>query len=56
MLKGYKFEILPSVLQKELIWKTIGCNRLVYNLMLRKKIRYYEKTGKQLSKFDINKR
>jgi putative transposase len=56
MYKGYKFEILPSEEQKELIWKTIGCNRLVYNRMLRKKIRYYEKHGKSLSKIDIDKR
>lgn len=56
MLKGYKYEILPSDSQKELIWKTIGCNRLVYNLMLKKKIRLYEKKGKSLSKFDIGKK
>ena len=56
MYKGYKFEILPSEEQKELIHKTIGCNRLVYNRMLRKKIRYYEKNGKSLSKVDIDKR
>lgn len=55
MLKGYKYEILPSEKQKELIHKTIGCNRLVYNLMLDKKIKVYEKNGKNLSKFDINK-
>lgn len=54
MLKGYKYEILPSEEQKELIHKTIGCNRLVYNLMLDKKIKLYEKNGKSLSKFDIN--
>ena len=56
MYKGYKFEILPSEEQKVLIHKTIGCNRLVYNRMLRKKIRYYEKNGKSLSKVDIDKR
>ena len=56
MLKGYKFEILPSDSQRELIHKTIGCNRLVYNLMLAKKIRYYEKNGKSLTKIDIDKR
>ena len=54
MLKGYKFEILPSEEQKELIHKTIGCNRLVYNLCLDHKIKVYEKKGKSLSKFDIN--
>lgn len=56
MLKGYKFEIFPSDSQKELIHKTIGCNRLVYNLMLDKKIKLYEKKGKSLSKFDVNNR
>lgn len=54
MLKGYKFEILPSDYQKELIHKTIGCNRLVYNLCLDYKIKVYEKKCKSLSKFDIN--
>ena len=54
MLKGYRYEILPSDYQKELIHKTIGCNRLVYNLCLDYKIKVYEKKGKSLSKFDIN--
>ena len=54
MLKGYKFEILPSEEQKVLIQKTIGCNRLVYNLCLDHKIKVYEKNDKSLSKFDIN--
>ena len=54
MLKGYVFEILPNNEQQELIWKTIGCNRLVYNLMLDLKITEH-KQGISLSKFDINK-
>ena len=55
MLKGYKFEILPSEEQKEIIWQTINGNRLVYNLCLRHKIKVYEKKGKSLSRNDINK-
>ena len=55
MLKGCVFELLPNEEQQELIWKTVGCNRLVYNLMLDLKITEYEKHGKSLSKFDIDK-
>lgn len=55
MLKGYVFEILPNDEQQELIWKTVGCNRLVYNLMLDLKIRKH-KQGVSLSKFDLDKR
>ena len=54
MIKGYVFEILPNEEQQELIWKTVGCNRLVYNLMLDLKIRKH-KQGISLSKFDIDK-
>ena len=54
MLKGCVFEILPNDEQQELIWKTVGCNRLVYNLMLDLKITKH-KQGISLSKFDINK-
>lgn len=54
MLKGYRYEILPSKEQKVLIQKTIGCNRLIYNMCLDHKIKVYEKNGKSLSKFDIN--
>ena len=34
--KAYKFRIYPSVSQKELINKTFGCNRFVYNFFLSK--------------------
>ncbi len=47
-LKAYKFRMYPSVLQQELINKTIGCTRLVYNIMLGKK-----KDNSSLSKFDL---
>ncbi len=47
-LKAYKFRMYPSVLQQELINKTIGCTRLVYNIMLAKK-----KDNRSLTKFDL---
>ena len=53
--KGFKFEIFPSEEQKELIWKTIGCNRLVWNLCLNKCIGDYQSEGKYNSAFDLDK-
>ncbi len=49
-LKAYKFRMYPSALQQELINKTIGCTRLVYNIMLAKK-----KDNISLTKFDLMK-
>lgn len=40
---AYKFRIYPNNKQKELINKTIGCNRLMYNLMLAERKEIYEK-------------
>ena len=50
MYKGYKYKIFPSEEQKVLIHKTFGCCRYVYNLMLGRKIHYYKKHNKQLSR------
>ncbi len=47
-LRAYKFRMYPSDSQQVLINKTIGCTRLVYNIMLAKK-----KDNKNLSKFDL---
>lgn len=54
MLKGFKFEIYPSEEQKVLFWKTVGCNRLVWNLCLDYCKKILKKTGKLPSKFDLN--
>ena len=35
--RAYKFRMYPNVKQKELISKTIGCSRFIYNIMLSKK-------------------
>ncbi len=44
--KAYKFRIYPKPAQEEMLAKTFGCCRLVYNLMLDEKIREYESTKK----------
>lgn len=46
--KAYKFRIYPTNTQKELLEKTFGCVRFVYNQMLSDKIAYYEETKKIL--------
>lgn len=43
--RAYKFRIYPNKRQKELIAKTFGCSRFVYNYYLAKKIELY-KTSK----------
>lgn len=53
--KAYKFRLYPNPVQAELIKKTFGCVRLVYNTMLDKRKTTYAETGKSLSRFDCNK-
>ncbi len=48
--KAYKFRLYPNQKQQELINKTIGCSRYVYNQMLYNKI-----NNSNLSRFDLNK-
>lgn len=43
MEKAYKYRIYPSKKQKEIIAKTFGCCRFVYNTYLSKRIETYEK-------------
>ena len=47
--KAYKYRIYPNKKQRELIHKTFGCCRFVYNRYLSKKIETYEKDKKSLS-------
>lgn len=42
MEKAYKYRIYPNKKQKELIAKTFGCCRFVYNKYLAKRIKMYE--------------
>ena len=46
MNKAYKFRIYPDKKQEELLAKTFGCCRFLYNLMLDEKIKEYQATGK----------
>lgn len=55
MMKGYKYRIYPNEEQVVLIEKTIGCCRLVYNYMLNRKIKSYQRRNENLSKYDLIK-
>ena len=54
MYKAYKYRIYPNKQQKELIRKTFGCCRFVYNQTLAYKKELYEKEKKSVSKIDCN--
>ena len=46
---SYEFRIYPNKKQKELIQKTFGCCRFVYNYFLNRRITEYEKNNKNLT-------
>ena len=46
MNKAYKFRIYPDKKQEELLAKTFGCCRFIYNIMLDDKRKEYEATKK----------
>lgn len=54
-MKAYKFRIYPSEIQKQLIEKSFGCTRFVYNHMLALQIKMYKEQGKSYSKYDLVK-
>lgn len=49
MEKAYKYRIYPNKKQKELIAKTFGCCRFVYNHYLAKRIKMYEENKETFS-------
>lgn len=53
--KAYKYRIYPNKKQKELIAKTFGCVRFVYNYFLDLRINEYRDSGKSLSFYDTSK-
>lgn len=55
MLKAYEYRLYPNKKQIILLAKHFGCSRFIYNWALAKRIEEYEKTGKTISKFDLNK-
>ena len=52
ILKGYVFRLFPDKRQEELINKTIGCTRFLYNHFLYQKINDYKETGKSKTAYD----
>lgn len=55
MEKSYKYRIYPNKIQKELIQKTFGCKRFVYNYYLNKRIELYEKEKITFNFYDCSK-
>ncbi len=47
--KAYKFRAYPNVKQKELMDKTFGCSRYVFNFFLDRKIKIYEELNETLN-------
>ncbi len=47
--KAYKYRLYPTKDQAQLIDRTIGCARFIYNRMLADKIEHYQNTKKSLS-------
>ena len=48
MNKAYHFRIYPNKEQEEMLAKTFGCCRFLYNIMLEDKIREYQETKRML--------
>ena len=55
MEKVYKYRIYPNEKQKEIIAKTFGCCRFVYNKYLAEKIELYKTEKKNKSVFEYSK-
>ena len=53
--KAYKFRLYPSREQEELIQKTFGCVRFVYNHFLKDRITAYKENGESRTFFQQNK-
>lgn len=54
MLKYLKYRIYPNFEQRDLIQKTFGCCRFVYNKTLFYRNEVYKNQNKSMSKFDCN--
>ena len=55
MVKSYKYRIYPNKQQRELIKKTFGCCRYVYNYFLDIRIKAYQEHNKTLSYYETSK-
>ena len=52
---SYKFRIYPNAEQENLIQRTFGCCRFVFNHFLAERMEQYEKTGKAPTRFQQDK-
>ena len=52
---SYKFRIYPNEAQVNLIQRTFGCVRFVYNHYLAQRIERYEATGKAPTRYEQDK-
>lgn len=55
MERSYKFRLYPNKEQENLILRTFGCCRFVYNHYLAQRIKAYQETGKSPSRFAQDK-
>jgi len=49
--KAYRYRLYPNKIQANLIDRTIGCVRFIYNCMLADKIKHYEETKQSLKNY-----
>ena len=52
---AYKFRIYPTAEQEDLILRTFGCVRFVYNYYLDQRMQAYKETGKSPTRFEQDK-
>ncbi|MFL8801470.1 MULTISPECIES: IS200/IS605 family element RNA-guided endonuclease TnpB [unclassified Clostridioides] len=55
-MRAFKFRIYPNQTQKEIIEKSFGCSRFVYNRVLALQKEKYENEGESYSKYDLIKK
>ena len=56
MLKSYRYRLYPTKDQKEVMAKTFGCCRFVYNWGLSERKKAYQEEKKKLSTYSLIKR
>lgn len=56
MLKAYKFRIFPTLAQKVLLNKHLGCVKFIYNWALAEKTKAYQSEKVSLSRFELQAR
>ena len=55
MEKAYKFRIYPNKTQENLLQKTFGCVRFIYNHFLDRRIKAYEQNKKNIGYNECSK-